>query len=253
MTTTSEFSRLDMIKRIEGLTGSVFRHEALNNEFYRRWMGETLTYPEVRVFAVEYLSRTVQTSVMVALSVLQTEDRLARVECVKNLFSEYGNGDPEKVHLTLLENFLSNLLGRLAGRPVPIGEIYNSAPLKSTEAFSTGQRSLFASDDQRVVQGALLAQEWLAYSMIVKLYEGVHNYKSYYDSEESFHEACEYFYIHIGEAEKDHKIQALESVSQVCQDEGDLQHVEAGFREFLRLTADYWRGVTQQMLLAASL
>ncbi|GHE24714.1 hypothetical protein GCM10018784_72690 [Streptomyces hydrogenans] len=69
--------------------------EALNNDFCSRWMGRPLTHPEVRVFAEQYLARTVNTSGMVAL-VLNTNDLKARVECVKNLYSEYGNGDAPK-------------------------------------------------------------------------------------------------------------------------------------------------------------
>ncbi|OAA18354.1 hypothetical protein UG55_11148 [Frankia sp. EI5c] len=82
---------------IQKMAGSVFRHEALRNDFYERWTTRPLPAEEVRVFAVEYLTRTIRTSEMVALSVVNTADRAARVECVKNLFSEYGGGDPEKV------------------------------------------------------------------------------------------------------------------------------------------------------------
>ncbi|MGH3430037.1 MAG: hypothetical protein ACRDQZ_21125, partial [Mycobacteriales bacterium] len=103
------------------------------------------------------------------------------------------------------------------------------------------------SRDQRVVQGALLAQEWLAYSMLVRLYEGVRHYKSFYLSEEEFHEACEYFYVHIGEAEKEHKIQAVRSAAQICTDETDLDMVRGAFQNFLGLTEQYWAGVADEM------
>ncbi|EFC83369.1 EamA family transporter [Parafrankia sp. EUN1f] len=237
-------------EEIEKMASSVFRHEALQNDFYERWTTRSLPAEEVRVFAVEYLTRTIRTSEMVALSVVNTADRAARVECVKNLFSEYGGGDPGKVHLTLLEEFLADLLGRVSGYPVTIEELYHESPLPGTLEFSSGQRELFTSADQRVVQGALLAQEWLAYSMMVRLYEGVRNYKSYYSSEEEFHEHCEYFYVHIGEAEKDHRIQAVESAVKVCADPTDLARVQAGFDGFLDLTVEYWRGVEARMRAA---
>ncbi|SBW28438.1 protein of unknown function DUF6 transmembrane [Candidatus Protofrankia californiensis] len=232
---------------VNDLAASVHKHEALDNEFYTRWIGGPLSYLEVRVFVEQYLARTVNTSVMVALSVLNTADLNARVECVKNLYSEYGNGNPEKAHLVLLESFLSDLLTRLKGASVPIEDIRAAPPLPTTTAFSTGQRELFTSDDQRVVQGALLAQEHLAYSMLTRLYEGVRNYKSVYDSDDEFHEACEYFYIHIGEAEKDHKAEAVISTAAVCGNEGDLKAVTEGFTRFLDLTVDYWQGVADEM------
>src|SRR4051794_6456116 len=93
-----EHTRQFIEQSVEKLATSVHSSEALNNEFYARWMGGPLTYPEVSVLAEQYLARTVNTSVMVALSVLNTSDLHARVECVKNLYSEYGNGDASKAH-----------------------------------------------------------------------------------------------------------------------------------------------------------
>ncbi len=220
---------------------------ALDNEFYSRWVAGPLSGPEVAVFAREYLARTVNTSVMVALSVLHTEDLEARVECVKNLYSEYGNGRADKAHLVLLESFLVDLVSRVSDRDVDITEIRDITPLPSTQAFSKGQRQLFTSDDQRVVQGALLAQEHLAYSMLTRLYEGVRNYKAFYETDDAFHEACEYFYIHIGEAEKEHKAEAIASAAAVCSGQADLDVVSGSFDWFVELTAQYWRGVAAEM------
>ncbi|ROO84745.1 heme oxygenase-like protein [Actinocorallia herbida] len=245
--TSERIDHAEVEHRISELADSVHRHEALNNEFYTRWTAGPLTPSEVRVFAGQYLARTVNTSVMVALSVLNTEDLTARVECVKNLYSEYGNGDPAKAHLVLLETFLSDLLTRLDGRPVQVEELRRQRPLAGTTAFSAGQRELFTSDDERVVQGALLAQENLAYSMLTRLYEGVRNYKSLYDTDDDFHEACEYFYIHIGEAEKDHKIQAALSAAAVCRDAADLRVVVEAFTRFCDLTVSFWEGVAAEM------
>lgn len=232
---------------VRRMAESVATSAALDNEFYQRWVAAALSYPEVDVFAGEYLARTTNTSVMVALSVLHTDDLPARTECVKNLYSEYGNGDPAKAHLVLLETFLTDLLSRLRGSNVEIEHLRSRQPLDTTTAFSIGQRELFTSPDQRVVQGALLAQEWLAYSMLTRLYEGVRNYKGWYATDDEFHEACEYFYVHIGEAEKEHKLQAVASASQVCSNNTDLDVVRRGFDGFVDLTTRYWLGVAEQM------
>lgn len=234
---------------VRDLAAAIRKHPALDNAFYQHWQSGPLPLEQVEVFAHEFYARTVNTSVMVALSVLHTEDLAARVECVKNLYSEYGNGDPAKAHLLLLEQFLADLLTRLGDRDVQPGDLRAGDPLPSTTAFSAGQRALFTDGDQRVVQGALLGQEHLAYSMLVRLYEGVRSYKHLY-GEDEFHEACEYFYVHIGEAEKEHKEQAVISAAQVCRDDADLDRVREGFNGFLDLTADYWAGVHDAMLAA---
>lgn len=88
--------------------------------------------------------------------------------------------------------------------------------------------------------------------MLTRLYEGVRNYKSAYETDDDFHEACEYFYVHIGEAEKDHKAQAVISAAAVCQDEDDLAVVTEGFTRFVNLTADYWSGVAAEMTRRAA-
>ena len=229
------------------LVAGISRREAIDNEFYRTWMSTALPYHQVRAFAREYWARTQYTSVMVALSVIHTKDLMARVECVKNLFSEYGNGDPKKVHLVLLERFFEDLLSRLAGARVSMADVIAEGASPSTRRFSEGQRALFTDPDQRTVLGALLGQEHLAYSMLTRLYEGVRNYKSLWPTEDDFHEACEYFYVHIGEAEKDHKREAVISAAEVVHGDEDFRVVRAGFDAFLELTAGYWRGVHQAM------
>lgn len=257
MTATAEYtsSALDprlidqcLLDLADGLRG----HPAIENDFYRSWIGGALGYPAVKSFAEQYVARTVNTSVMVALSVLNTEDLAARVECVRNLYSEYGNGDATKAHLVLLENFFADLLTRLSNASVSPANVRGAKPLPSTEAFSAGQREMFSSSDQRTVQGALLAQEHLAYSMLTRLYEGVRNYKSVYETDEAFHEACEYFYVHIGEAEKEHKAEALVSAAAVCHSEADLEVVTAAFKRFADLTAEYWAGVHSAMAQAVA-
>jgi hypothetical protein len=83
-------------RKIQSLAESVFTHKALDNAFYRRWLADPLPLADVEVFARNYLARTSQTSRMVALSFLGTDDLNAQVEIVKNLYSEMGYGNPGK-------------------------------------------------------------------------------------------------------------------------------------------------------------
>lgn len=238
-------------RKIQSLAESVFTHKALDNEFYRRWMGGSLPLADVEVFARNYLARTTLTSRMVALSFLGTDNLRAQVEIVKDLYSEMGYGNPEKAHLALLESYLVDLLSRLADRPYSMDELTALPVLKSTRTFIHEQLRLFTDDghnnNPRHVLGTLLAQEWLAYSMLTRLYEGARNYKHLYANNDDFHEHCEYFYIHIGDAEKDHKIQAVKAATQECTTDQHIEEVSASFNRFLIITEQYWDGIARAM------
>lgn len=238
-------------RKIQSLAESVFTHKALNNEFYQRWMGGPLSFGEVEVFARNYLARTTQTSRMVALSFVATDDLHAQVEIVKNLYSEMGYGNPQKAHLALLESYLIDLLSRLADRPYSMDELMALPVLESTIAFSREQLSLYTdrgrSNNARHVLGTLLAQEWLAYSMLTRLYEGGRNYQHLYANNDDFHEHCEYFYIHIGDAEKEHKIQAVKAATLECTTDQHVEEVSVSFNRFLIITEQYWNGIAHAM------
>jgi pyrroloquinoline quinone (PQQ) biosynthesis protein C len=248
-TTTDQQRAAAMEARLQNLAESVFEHEALNNEFYERWMEGPLSPEQVKIFARNYLARTVNTATMVALSVISTDDVVVRVEIVKNLFSEYGYGDPAKAHIVLLEQFMTELLSRLEDKGFDLRDLDDIAVLPTTTRLIEGQRQLYTDPDQRIVLGTLLAQEWLAYSMLTRLYEGGRNYKYLFATDDEFHEHCEYFYCHIGDAEKDHKEQAIKSAAQICHSTEDLEVVETGFATFVELTADYWRGIAEALRL----
>ncbi|POM22183.1 hypothetical protein BTM25_55950 [Actinomadura rubteroloni] len=231
---------------IRDLAGSVRRHPALENDFYRHWMSGPLPFRQVEVFAREFYARTIDTTVMIALSVLHTDDLAARAARVKHLYTEYGNGDPDKAHLLLLERMLTGLLGRLRGGGYSVQELRAGGGRPETRAFGDARRALFTDADPRVVQGALLAQDALAHSTTIRMYEGMRNYKHLYD-EEDFHASCEYFYVHICEAAKSDREELVAAAAGVCRDEVDLAQVRRGFDGVLDLTAAYWAAVHRAM------
>jgi hypothetical protein len=61
--------------------------------------------------------------------------------------------------------------------------------------------------------------------------------------QDEFHEACEYFYVHIGAAEKDHKVESLRGVERYTANDGDLEAVFSGYSRHLQLIADFWDGI----------
>lgn len=228
---------------LENLAASITTHAALRNGFYDRWMSAPLDRSQMETFARNYLARTTNTSTMVTLSLLRTADVRAKTEIAKNLFSEFGYGDPEHAHIVLLQRFLATILGRLGGKPYDIAELEKIPLLPTTVRFIKVQRELYTSDDECAVLGTLMAQEWLAFSMLTRLYEGARHYMKLFGSLDEFHENCEYFYVHIGEAEKEHREQAIRSANLVCRTEPQLAQLELGFDKFLAITADFWFGL----------
>ncbi|KZN16907.1 MULTISPECIES: hypothetical protein [Pseudomonas] len=237
-------------RKIQSLAESALTHEALNNAFYQRWMGGSLSLGDVEVFARNYLTRIRQTSHMDALSFLGTFVLHAQVDVVKNLYTKMRDDNPEKT-FALLESYLIDLLSRLADRPYSMVELMALPVLDSTCTFSREQLSLYTdgghNNNPRHVLGTLLAQEWLAYSMLTRLYEGARNYKHLYVNNDDFHEHCEYFYIHIGDAEKEHKIQAVKAATQECTTDQHIEEVSASFNRFLVITEQYWNGIAHAM------
>ena len=231
---------------LEGLARSTKKHRALNNEFYRMWTGEKLPFEALEVYAHNYIEWIKTVPDQIARSFLSVNELSAKCETVKNLFSEMGYGDPEKSHLNILKRYLNELLTRAGGRPYVLSE--NPALiLPSTERLVKEQGWLFGHELPQISSGALLAQEWQAYTMLVKLYEGARLYADLWEDPDEFHEACEYFYIHIGDAEKEHKTLAVNAALQYLQTEDDFETIREGWSAFLELLHDFWEGIAAAM------
>lgn len=80
----------------------------------------------------------------------------------------------------------------------------------------------------------------------MQLYEGIRNYRHLFGLEE-FHENCEYFYLHIGATEKEHKVHSLSTAARACRSLEDIEHLERGFNAYLGLLADNWTEVHREL------
>ncbi|MET8129233.1 iron-containing redox enzyme family protein [Streptomyces sp. NPDC005065] len=234
-------------KRVLDLAESVYRHPALNNAFYDLWRGTELPAEKVEIVARNFFAQVAPTVNRLALVFLRMspDDLVARSETVENLNDEMGNGDPSKVHTVLLKDFFSVLLSRIQSREVAFDDI-DPTVLPATQRLVDEGAKLFGHANVKVGCGALLAQEWHAYAQLVHLYEGSRNYMRHFELEE-FHEHCEFFYLHIGAAEKEHKLHAVSSSAALCTTEEDLEALEHGFTSYLNLLADFW----QELAVAA--
>jgi pyrroloquinoline quinone (PQQ) biosynthesis protein C len=235
---STTWSRADAHEHIRVLAMSCQDHPAVRNDFYELWMNGPLSPAQVEVVARNFYERVSRTPDRIALAFVNMPDVTARVETVENLYDEMGHGDPAKAHSVLLRDFLETLLTGLRGHQVRIDEL-DVPVLASTVQLIDGGEKVFSSPYPAEVCGALLAQEWHAYPQLVRLYEGVRNYRHLFGLEE-FHEQCEYFYLHIGATEKEHKVHSLSTAAQMCNSPVDLTHLERGFTTYLDLLAANW-------------
>lgn len=232
-------------ERIHALARGCATHPAVKNQFYELWMSKELNADQVELLAKNFYARVRRTPVRIALAFLHMTDIAARAETVENLYDEMGLGNPAKVHSVILRDFLEALLSRMRGHEVDLDTV--SAPvLPSTTRLIEQSEKLFSSSSPQEVCGALLGQEWHAYPQLVYLYEGFRNYRHHFELEE-FHERCEYFYLHIGATEKEHKVHSLSTAAKACQTVEDIEHIERGFTGYLDLLAENWTEIYEEI------
>jgi hypothetical protein len=118
--------------------------------------------------------------------------------------------------------------------------------LPETRALIEGEKEMYASDNA-TGSGAQLALEWQAYTMLRCMYDGAMQYKGLWDNEDEFHEACEYFYAHIGATEKEHKIESLNGARQFHIGPESRQRIEEGFTRHLQLFENFWNAIADEM------
>ncbi|SRR5579871_1510596 len=228
---------------LEALLADITNHPALNNEFYHEWMTRKLTVEELAVFARNYGEWVKSFPDALAILLFTTQDIDAKTEYVKTLFSEMGYGNSEKVHYILLNNFFKELVRKMGHESDMDWESLqkNVDLIPTTQELVQGEQDLYR--DPQMSFGAQLALEWQAYTMLRKLYDGARNYLPLWDNPDEFHEACEYFYAHIGATEKEHKQESLKAVKRYATSEESLAKMMEGYQRHLDLIFNFWRGL----------
>jgi pyrroloquinoline quinone (PQQ) biosynthesis protein C len=228
---------------LETLLADITNHPALNNEFYHEWMTRKLTVEELAVFARNYGEWVKSFPDALAILLVTTDDIDAKTEYVKTLFSEMGYGNSEKVHSILLNNFFKELVQKMGHESDLDWESLqkNVDLIPTTQELIQGEQDLYR--DPQMSFGAQLALEWQAYTMLRKLYDGARNYLPLWNNPDEFHEACEYFYAHIGATEKEHKQESLKAVKRYATSEESTARMINGYRRHLDLIFNFWRGL----------
>jgi len=228
---------------IERRLREITTHPALDNEFYRTWMAGELGIEALEIFARNYGAWVKSFPDALAILITATDDLEAKAEYVKTLFSEMRYGNPGKAHWVLLDAFFRQLAEKMSETSrLERDRLEREIDLLPTSRqLIQGERDLYAQ--RGLAFGAQLALEWHAYTMIRQLYDGARNYLHLWSRPDDFHEACEYFYVHIGAAEKDHKDESLNAVRHCALDPEILDRIERGYEAHLELIAGFWEGL----------
>lgn len=232
-----------MTRNIESLLAKITTTPALDNAFYQEWMSRPFSIEELQIFARNYGAFVKSFPDALAVLIGATKDIEAKTEYVKTLYSEMGYGNPAKVHSALLFSFLNELARKMGHEnklePEMLAETTELLP--TTRDFVEGTKALYG--DEEMSFGAQLALEWQAYTMLRKLYDGARNYMTLWSEPDQFHEACEYFYAHIGAAEKDHKDESLNAMQRYAVDEHSVEKIIEGYNRHLDLISNFWQGL----------
>lgn len=225
------------------LAQTVYRSRALNNAFYDTWTKRALAIDDIAIVVRNYGHFVRSFPEILATMIMSADNVAARTEYAKTLFSEMGYGQLRAVHSELLDQFFIELSTKLGDpeRLSPAG--VRALPLlPETVALVEGEKALYSSNSARAA-GAQLALEWQAYTMLRQLYDGACNYRDLWSDADEFHSACEYFYAHIGAAEKEHKLEALSGAVEHDVDPAAREQIIVGFHEHLALFERFWNAV----------
>ncbi len=231
-------------KCLEELAVTVYKHAALNNSFYELWTSRRLELQQVAVFVRNYGEFNRAFPEVLATVLACTKNIAARTEYAKTLYSEMGNGQYDKVHSVLFDAWAQSLAEQFGDRQKLVWANLSAEfdALPQTYALIEGQKRIYAMDGATAA-GAQLAQEWQAYTMETQLYEGARKYMGMWPTKDEFHEAAEFFYAHIGAAEKEHKLESLHAALEFDVDEASRARLVQGFNEQCRMFAEFWTAI----------
>lgn len=227
------------------LTSNVDLDPALNNDFYDAWLAGPMSRLGVLIFFRNYSHFSWEFPHVLETLIKRTPNAEVCNELNKTLHSEMGNGRAEKAHRLLLHQFIEALSAEMEPKGAVTRDWLNAnIPLLHTSRqIVDGEYRLYGKESHAKAVGAQLALEWQAFTMLMKLYEGARNYIAFFPAERAFHEAAEYFYVHLGEAEKDHKTESINAARIQISDHSQLEELRQGYFEHLSLFYDFWQGI----------
>ncbi len=183
----------------------------------------------------------------------QDYDAIAAVS--QNFFEEGGNGNPQAVHLRLLEDSHNRLGTIVFGVPEIKLRDAKHSPFLLPEAlsFRRTQSQLFSSS-YPTMTGCLLAHERMADDMLINFRKSIFEPNRGYFTESEFKKLVRYYDAHRDDSkdnanvEEQHKEQALRVVAKLIEENPRTEKlIMDGGIKFLNAQANLWDGLMREM------
>lgn len=233
---------------LHNLVSEIKVNGSINNPFFDIWQARRLSIKQLKVFVRNYWEWTYRFPSALGRLIFIIDSPEAKTQYLKTLYSEMGYAKPEKIHSMLFENFSNELASKLGYRGLLEISRLKSENLLLPETMSLINWELNTySNDFAVAAGAQVAIEWQAYTMIRKLYEGARNYMHLWDEQDEFHEAAEFFYSHINEAEKEHKLESFKGALYALELGPYQEKIKYGYEAHLAHIDKFWYGIYQEI------
>ncbi len=157
------------------------------------------------------------------------EELEMRIELIKTLHSELGNGRSDQAHIRLLERFAEAL-------DLTAADLDRTVPIREVETYLSVLHRLFVDSDYLTALGSELAVEVTAGAEFRYFYPGLKRYGTFSARDLVF------FELHL-EIEDFHSAWLADAVRKTARSQADLDRVAAG----ARTTADAWQAFWQGM------
>lgn len=209
-------------------------HPVNRNAFFERFQRERLPREQLQFFVrhYHYFCKHFVKRLEGLLYRTPLDQMSMRVELTRTLYSELGNGDLSRAHLTLLERFAGTIgLGE--------AELSRTDPIAPVRDYLDILDELFLRCDYLTALGSELAVEITAASEFRALYPGLQRYGWLHERD------LEFFRLHV-EEEVSHGAWLMEAVERTARSPEDYGRVTAGARRTADAWHQFWLGLHEQ-------
>ncbi len=222
---------------LQDLQQELEQHPVNSNIYFQKFLNQSLSPQQLRMFLKQYHYFCKHfVKLLEGLLYRTPVDQIhMRTELTKTLYSELGNGQPSRAHITLLTNF-SKVLG------IKEEELQETEPLPSVITYLETLKRLFMESDFLRALGAELAVEVTAEAEFRYFYPGLSGYDLFQEQD------LEFFRLHL-EEEAQHESWLLDAVEATAESHEDYERVALGARSAADAWHSFWLGMDQATFL----